>query len=207
MKAQYILIFTLLLAMYNTASASDPEEFKGWELAKSDEGVKVYTRKDPETGGRQVKAVTTVSASPQEAARLVKNSNAAPNWIHRMEAFETLEEKSDSVWYTWGKLNIPWPISDKDVVSKNTLKQLPDDNGLSIELESKPEYIPEKDGLNRIKNSEGQWRFISQPDGQTQIIYQVFASSESILPQFLVERVVIGSVHKTLGNMKDRLNR
>ncbi|UZR93008.1 START domain-containing protein [Chondrinema litorale] len=198
MKNQILLL--LFLASCFVAQAQED-----WNLSKEQDGIKVYTRRMEGTGFKEIKAVVEVSASLDACVELFKNADAATSWVDRMEEYRNLEVVNDSLWYTYGELEIPWPFNNKDFVAKNTLYNKLDSGMYEITISSMPEYYPEQDGKKRIKHSEGKWIFKQLPNGNVEASHRIFAEANDFLPPWLVNWVVVGSVYKTFDGFREQL--
>jgi len=195
-----VLVLSILLSLFLTSDSMSQK----WETAKQEAGIKVYKRLNGEKGSREIRAEMLLPIHPEQGVALIKDEARATEWIHRMETFDLLSEENDSTWFTYGKIAIPWPISDKDVVSKNTLHKI--ESGYQINIESRPDRIERKPKLNRITDSNGFWRFDSVGSDSTKVTYQIYAQSESILPEWLLNMVVVNSVVKTFEGMQGMLS-
>ena len=190
MKKITLLIFAFLLFQFTYAQ-------EDWKLSKDADGIKVYTRKMEGTGFKEIKAVVEVEASIENCVELFKNASAATSWVNRMLEYRDLEIVNDSVWYTYGELEIPWPFTNKDFVAKNTLINKLDSGKSEITISSIPDYFPEQEDKKRIKHSEGKWIFKRLSNGKVEASHKIFAEANDFLPPWLVNWVVVGSVHKT----------
>lgn len=178
-----------------------------WKLAKDSKEIKVYTRRLESTGFKEIKAITLVDATLEDCVNLLKNEKAATLWVDRMIDYYNLKVENDSLWYTYGEIEIPWPFNNKDFVGENTLYSMPDSGKYIIRISSVPDYYPEKDGKKRIKQSEGTWLFKQKADGKVEASHSIYAEANDFLPPWLVNWVVIGSVFKTFEGFREQLKK
>jgi hypothetical protein len=193
----WVLVFSL------PAHAQPPV----WKLAKDSDGIQVYIRRMEDTGYRQLKAEAFLDRNLEGCVRLIRDAKAGTEWIHRMIVFEDLGAVNDTTWYTYGEITIPWPFQNKDLISRNTLSRNRSTGAVDITLESMPTHLPEKEGIKRIRQSEGKWRFEPQSSQKTKVIYTVYAEQDDFLPDWLVSRVVVASIHKTISQMQVQVSK
>ena len=103
--------------------------------------------------------------------------------------------------------NAPWPISDRDAVVLNTISHNKPQGSVTIYIEGKPSYIPEKPGIVRVKKIEGFWKFRQSENEITQVIYEVHSEPGGNIPSWLINQIVVTQPFNTLRNMKKMLNR
>ncbi|MDW7690404.1 hypothetical protein R9C00_23410 [Flammeovirgaceae bacterium SG7u.111] len=198
-------VFLFLLLFFCRLSALYAQTSEKWELSKSEEGIEIYVRRMETSGFRQVLAKMKTDAFPTTCLALIQDAEAATSWIDRMVKFELIDAENDSVWYTYGEIGIPWPFQNKDLISKNSVTSDSLGSHICVALESVPDYLPEEEGKARIKDSEGKWEFYEK-EGKTEIAYTMYAEANDFLPNWLVEKIVVGSVFKTMENMKALLS-
>ncbi len=178
-----------------------------WKLAKDNKGIKIYTRRLESSGYKEIKGEVEVDTDLLTCVALLQNEKAATDWVDRMVVYENLEVLSDSIWYTYGEIAIPWPFNNKDFVAKNTLIFLPEEEKAIIKISSNPDFIPEKDGKKRIRLSEGTWVFEQTKEGKVKASHSIYAEANDFLPPWLVNWVVVGSVFNTFEGFRKQITK
>ncbi|MBX2843636.1 MAG: hypothetical protein KTR26_17835 [Flammeovirgaceae bacterium] len=199
------MLFALVLTQFFGVFFHFHNFVSDWKLAKDKSGIQIYTKNLEEVGFKQIKATVILESSVESCVALIKDAEAGKDWINRVVEFKDLKIENDSLWYTYAEIAIPWPFNNKDLVSKNKLKLDKNTGIVTVFLESEPGFIPEAEGKNRIKKSEGSWQFIPQSDGTTEVIYQIYAEPNDFLPQWLVNLVVIGSIFDTFNEFREKV--
>ena len=172
-----------------------------WQLEKDADGVQIYVRQMDGISYRQVKAVTKVAASLGGMVSLIKDDQASPQWMDRVEKFETVKQISTSEWYTYAEVGIPWPFKNIDMVTQNTLSQATDRN-VTISIRNVPGFLPKRKDKSRVIRAQGSWLLIPKKDGVlVEYIFQ--AKPEGIaLPPWLVNSLTVHSFHRGIGRMR-----
>lgn len=172
-----------------------------WQLEKDADGVQIYVRQMDGTSYRQVKAVTKVAASLGGMVTLIKDDHASPQWMDRVEKFETVRQVADNEWYTYAEVGIPWPFKNIDMVTRNTLLQDGNRN-VTVTIRNVPEFLPKRKDKSRVIRAQGSWMLIPKKDGVlVEYIFQ--AKPEGIaLPPWLVNSLTVHSFHRGIGRMR-----
>ncbi|PSJ71459.1 START domain protein [Sphingobacteriales bacterium UPWRP_1] len=175
-----------------------------WQLAKDKNGIKVFTRS---TGGemKEFRGETTINASVDKVFELLNNFDNYASWMPGCIENKVLKRISDTELYQYNVTDAPWPVSDRDSVMKTKISK--QSNGvILIELNSAPDYIPEKSGRVRVPTYKGYWKLT--PGGNaTQIIYEGKPSTGGSIPAWLANSSVVDVPFNTLSKMKTLLSK
>jgi hypothetical protein len=204
-KQTLLLTVALLLSLSVFAQEEEIEVHDDWRLKKSSDGVKVYTRwieADDTRKARQMLAQMEVKTNMQSIIDVIKDDEIAEKWVNRAKNFYNFESEGDNNWYTYTELSIPWPFSNKDLITRNELIYHPQEEKIEIKLIGEPDRLPEKKSVSRIPHFEGSW-LLTQVDHQTvKIEYFIFTKQEPILPRFIIDPIVEGGIWTTLDKMR-----
>jgi len=196
-KVQFFFVL-LLLIMGNPLIAQD------WALEKDKAGIKVFTRKVEGYAIKEYKAVTTLKTTITDLVKLMKNHEGLKSWFVKCPVSTRLKKVSEEEYYVYFLNDAPWPVSDRDNITKMTFELL--DNGTQlIHLKGIPDYIPEKAGIVRLPRMEAKWTFEPQADGQVKVIQQVLADLGGKVPGWLVNFAIVEAPFETLSNLKNRI--
>lgn len=194
-------ITCLLFLATTSLFAHVPEE--SWKLSMEKDGIRVYSRKRPGSGMREMKAEMTISGmQPGKVIRLIRNDSMATEWINRAVQFRTLHTENPNEWFTYTEVAIPWPFPNKDLITRNRLVASP--GKTLIEMLSQPDFYPEQAGKSRIGRSDSRW-IIVQEAGGTHITYEVFAESSGGLPEWVVMPILVRGLYSTFEQMRNLL--
>jgi len=172
------------------------------DVGERKNGIKIFTKYQPISGYKIIRAVFTVPESVAACLALIKDSPSANLWMNRVIKFETIEEKSSYEWFTYGELDIPWPFDNKDFISHNTVAYDEKTQSVTVKIKSKPDFIPPKKGKHRVKESEGVWYFVPTSNG-TEVCYEIFAAPDGagILPAWMFNSLVVASIYESMEGM------
>lgn len=137
---------------------------------------------------------------------VIKDDKTVPEWINRMKIFKNIKVLNDYQWYTYAELSLPWPYSNRDLISLNTLKQT-NEGVIMIDIENKPKYLPHKPKRVRMQHAKGHWRFKSLGNGKTLVTYQFYAQPNLGLPTWIINPLATKGVYNTLRKLRKVVKR
>lgn len=195
--ASLLILFSLLIS--NTSWAQDD-----WKLEKNEDNVKVYTRTSESSNFKDSKALAEFSGSLQNVIDLLMNVETHKTWMDRVEESEMLKKISDSEYIAYYQIKAPWPVSNRDVVSNYKLSRL-GQNKVKFTVKGKPNYIPEKDNLIRIKESESSWEIEEIEKGKIKIKLISKSDPGGNVPAWLANSAASENPFKTLLGLKSKI--
>ena len=110
-----LYISTLTLIFFSLQVYSQNSE---WGIEKNKNGIRVYTRKTDASPIKEFKAITMIDASFKTLVKILDDSDNYSNWIANCDFSKTLKKVSDGERIDYAKIKVPWPLSDRDMISK-----------------------------------------------------------------------------------------
>lgn len=182
-----------------------PLHVHAWELAREGTGIQVYTRKVSGSKFKEYKGIMTVEASLSSLIALVNDVAAYPKWIDTCKEGKTLKRISPTESYAY-TVNKAFPVANRDAIVRNVIQQDPETLVVTIDIEGKPDFIPENKNLVRVTHIKGFWRFTPLDQGKVEIVYQVHNEPGGGIPAWLVNSFVVKQPFRTLVNMQKMIN-
>jgi hypothetical protein len=173
-----------------------------WELKKIGDGIRVYTTMMDGSAFKSFKAEMVVDGKIGQLKYILQHIDLYPTLFPDTKELKILDRPNDSTLIQYSHTETPWPIDDRDGVYRVRFKTRTD-GGFEAVGEALPNYLPEKDGIVRIRKTHSLWQVIPQKDGKLKIIYLVSAEPGGSLPDWLVNSAVIDIPFKTFTNLKD----
>lgn len=202
------LLLALVPALFFTAPLSaqpDTNSDTGWRLQKEQSGIRIYTRPDPESPLDEFKGVVELDTRLSSLVKLIRDAHRTTEWMHRSGGTRVIETVS---WYEQILHTItlsPWPISNRDVILRATLRQDPETLVITIELQSLESHSRHQSGYVRMPRLEGKWIFKPLNTGLIQVSYQMSADPGGTIPGWLAGNSSIDMPYVTLKNMREIL--
>lgn len=174
---------------------------QSWKLAKDNNDVQIWTRAYKNSNLKEYKAITYIETSVEH---IVNELLDAPQYDenHKEGVSHLLKvDKNDYFFYVRNKL--PWPVKDRDVVSKLSLEQL-SPNKVKLYINAAPDELPSVDSTLRIKELVGYW-LIENTDSAVKVTQQLYINPEGNLPKFIINSLLVSGPYETFLALKKKL--
>lgn len=201
-----INVLIISMAFKSVINKSHLLNLTEWKLEKTGNDIKVYTRKSEGSNIKEFKAVTTVTANMELLEKLIENVSDYPNWQTNIATAKTLKQVNKTEQYIYYTTDIPWPITDRDIVIYSE-KTVSADGIITYNLVSKPDYLEKKDDFLRIKNAKGSWQFTPQGNNKIEVIYQFYGDPAGSIPGWIINMFIVDGPYTTLTNLKNKVEK
>ena len=173
----------------------------GWQLAKEKDGITVHTRDVDGSPVKQFKAFTNVSASLASVLAVMLDSDACSEWIYRCKDANVIKQRKFGDSYVYRIIDLPWPVTDRDIVMHKLVTQDPVTKTVTIKNTSAPDAVPRKKYV-RIEVSESLYTLEPLSDGSVKLTWTQLADPAGSLPKALVNSMIVTSPLSTLKNLR-----
>lgn len=190
-----LFLFTLVLCAQND-----------WELIKEKDGVKVYLRNYKSGKLKEFKAVGKISATLNEVNAVLKDFEHAQNWMVDLKECKLLKKMPDGSQYKYFQVFVPFPLKNRDMIYHEHTVQDKKTKALSVTFTSTPDYVEEKEGIVRMVETEGSWKFEPISKNELNITYQLYADPSGV-PAWIVNMMMVDSPIKTIQNMRNEVKK
>jgi len=192
-KIFYALFFLIPLLFHSQNS---------WKTEKSSIGIEIQLRKIPQSLYKEYKATTSIRTSID---LVLKELLEAPKYIENCEEgvshLVEITDNEDYIFYVKNKF--PWPIQDRDVVSKLKIQRV-SENKILLSIYAAPNLLPELDNTLRIKEMSGYW-LLEKMGGEVKVTQQLHIDPRGKLPSFVVNSLLVSGPFKTFKALKSKL--
>ncbi|WP_166423826.1 START domain-containing protein [Paraglaciecola sp. 20A4] len=183
--------------------AQSLEPASTWNLASSSENVTVYQR-EIENNQLAVRGIAHLNTSIKAFLQLLDDTKRAPLWIANCREVTVLFSNKNNIRIVHSKFAAPWPIKDRDMVTKSVSYYQHDI--LFIDIIDVGDQYPQNDGYVRMQKVNGQWKLFSTANGRLTIEYTGQADPVGKIPSWLANRTLISSVRETFENIVQQLD-
>jgi hypothetical protein len=183
---KYIVIFLLIVSQ--TANAT--EVLTPWVTSRKTESVELQYRwvmVGDTLKTREMRAVFNVQATPEEIIENFHNSDKIKLWACGSKECR-IYKHSNQEWVNYSVFDIPQPLPQQDLVTKYHLKMV--DSKTIILITAIPEYLPYKDGVERLQHYEGSWQLIPMGNGVTRVEFSSISYTKPMLPRWLQDKIL-----------------
>jgi len=195
----------VMFVSFSASSQIDPDKYQ-WKLKKDSSGVQVFTAKVPDSKHRAVSAVTVIEAQAESVAAMIMDLKNCSQWAPLCKQAYVQERISATENYVYSLNDIPFPGVDRDAVTH--VRWSKDEVTGVISMESyavDDNRVPKVKGVIRIKYAQAKWQLTPQADGMLLIESYAHVNPASSIPKWLLNRLLVGSPHKTMKNIKKRM--
>jgi hypothetical protein len=164
-RASPLLLLTMTLTISPTASTTEAE----WTLEKDEGHIQLYTRPVPGSPFLEVKATTLINAPMQKVADAFGYGEGCSDWRALCKSSEVLSTVSDTERYVYLVLDLPWPLSDRDMVIHSIAQVDSASKTATVQLESASSRHPARDYVRA--ESSGEYTIRSISENQVEFTY------------------------------------
>jgi len=195
-SALFIFIFS---SSFFFSTSSD------WVLQKNENGIAVYTRFQTGSNVKEVRVVNTVSSSLSGMVALLLDTKNYPHWIYACRESKQLKVVSERELYNYQITDVPWPFSDRDVITHFTVQQDSVTKIVTFTKTGVPDFIPPKDPLVRVQKFESIYQFIPLPNDSVQVEMEMQLDPGGSIPAWLINANIVNAPYQTTEAMVSQL--
>lgn len=185
------------------AYALDPNTIAAKTPAINRDGVKVWTYKTEGNPAVSYQASVTLNASLNNTIALITNHKTAAEWAPYVGKIEVISPlNAEGVMIYRMELDLPFPMTDRDVVLKSQLRQR---NSGEVWLESTAitdARAPERSGLVRVKHYQGSWQLRPLKNNQLEVTTNGYADLGGAIPLSFSNLFVKQQPYQMLVNLR-----
>jgi hypothetical protein len=202
MKHSLILFFCTLI--FNLL-ASSCLFAQSWNFVKEKEGIKVFTRIEPNSSLKAFKGETILQAPVDKVSILIMDPKNSDWWKANFAQRELIDYKEDKYVQYYLVYGLPWPLINRDFAAETRMTKdsvTGEQIMISLPMLNK---VPTNPDLIRINKYLQKWTL--QPlDKQTvHVILEGFIDPGGNLPAWLYNIVIPEAPFKIINSLRDRL--
>lgn len=177
-----------------------------WDLVKEKDGIKIYTRQEPNSNLKSFRGVVDLHAPLEKVYDLIGNVKNVDWWDKNLKNITILNYVKDKHTEYYLIYHVPWPLTDRDLAVEATITTNPV-TGYRIVKSVPLKNFPEKPGLVRIKKYWQTW--IVQPVGKdtVHIVLEGFVDPGGNIPSWLYNMVITDTPLKIIHGIQERLEK
>jgi hypothetical protein len=191
--------------VFSFAVTSSLRAQSGWQLAREQDGIRLYVRwvdAGENRKVRQMRAEMQVNATAGDLLTLLRDDENGADWVNRAAEFYHFDRRDDFLWHTYTELSIPWPFSNRDMVTRNELRVQPETGAFRIDLRGAAGHLPPRKNTVRILHFEGAWEVTPSGAEQARVSYEIVTKSDSFLPRSITDPIVEKGFISTMAKLR-----
>ena len=198
-KTVFAGFFVLIFAHFSYAQKAE------WQLKRETDLLKVYTRNISEKGIKDLKITTQFETSLSSIVALFNDVPANTEWVYSSKASKITEKLAPNDIYYYSVSDFPWPLQNRDLIVRSTIKQDPDTKVVTSTSYSTEEDYPRQKGIVRVTVFNSKWTLTPLPSGKVNIEYTVKTDPGGNIPIFLTNMFIDKGPIETIKKMRDIL--
>jgi hypothetical protein len=184
-------IFQAILLLFSLSAYSIEKPFNTekpeWNTVQKDNEIELYDRWIVLPDGRKTrerKGVLYVDNSIDEILEFVSTAEGVKRWMSGVEESKDVNENIIYVLF-----NVPWPFKDKDLVASVAITNMPETKGKKIQYSAIADYLPAKEGAERLLSYEATWLITETEPGRTQIVFAAYSDTPPVAPKWIQDPI------------------
>lgn len=173
-----------------------------WIVRLNKDEIEVQTKKTALSDVDSFRAITIANAPLNQVLSLIEDPARSSLWIKYCKEEEVLKIINPNTWIKRTITNMPWPLADRDSISKNVKTGSEDGKIITIHFDSIANFYPVQEEFVRIELLNGYWKLEAIDDNKTKVTYEVLTDPKN-LPAWLVNTGVVEQPYETLNNLKN----
>ena len=176
--------------------------FAQWQTLKDEDGIKVEANfKDNNL--LEMRATMIADVNMHALIKMQLEAENTPKWVYRVTHGETVRVVNDRERFTYFKMDMPWPIADRDLSMHTTMRY--DANAKVAKVHSKvaPNNVPLNPDYERITTAESLWTFKSLGPNKTEVTRWSLSDTNGF-PKWLVKIFAGDAPYEDFQKMVDR---
>jgi hypothetical protein len=197
----------MICCLASTAAPAPPPntcDTGGWELVMDKNGIKAYSRKVENSGIFEFRAVMVAEAPAEVVAEVLRDVPADTQWLPYCNEAVILEKKDDNNFTTYFSFDLPWPVTDRDLIMETTTAYDFDHaRAVSNLYRAEAASRPPKDSHLRVPAMTGQFVFEFVTRQRTGIVHTYRIDLGGSIPEWMANYSSQYNIYNTFMNMKE----
>ena len=178
-----------------------------WKLHSERDGIQVYTKNVNNSPFKALKAVCVIETTLTRLTAVLLDVKNTKDWVYATKICTLLKQTSPSELYYYSEVGLPWPASNRDFIIRIAVVQDAKTKALTLIAENKPDYVPAKKGVVRIRESEAHWLITPLPNGFVRVEYTMAVDPGGLLPAWLVNMFVSKGPYQTFVKLREQVKK
>ncbi len=194
-----IMITLLLLALPSLQGVQAADD--GWVLEKDKAGVQVYSKVVEGSSIKAVRGVTILSASLNRLVSILHDPAQRPRWDERCGEAYQHKRLSDSEELVYIHTKLPWPVKDRDLLTRVHWSQDPATFSVSMRSTATDGIMPAHKNRVRVTTANYNWDLFPLGNGKIRATLTAHADPAGPIPAWLINQLSVESPYTSLKNI------
>lgn len=159
-----------------------------WEETGRDDNVITWKRWPDGQALPTLRGQADIKASVSDVAHALTDTKRFCDWMPKCKRMKVLGGSAENL-TVYIVLNAPFPLDDRDVVVRQTVRVRPDKGDVFVEFKKiADKLMPETDDAVRMPMFKGYYSLKPLANGGTRVLYQADSDVGGLVPDFVVRR-------------------
>ena len=195
----------IIICSLNLTTFVIAQETSDWKLTRNHNNIKVYLRKHEGSALKEVLGVIELKANLSALISLIKDTENHYKWMYANKKSELLKTSGNFEWVLYTQSEAPWPITDRELISRAKMSQDMKTCTVRIESVGIPNYLPPSKKLVRIKKMRSLWELIPKKGGVIKVKFKILVDLGGNIPKWLINLAIDKGPYYTLLNLSKTL--
>ncbi|MFZ4525045.1 MAG: START domain-containing protein [Chlorobium sp.] len=170
--------------------------------------LKIFTCPVPSSDFLSFVAVATIDAPQHSVLSLLYDIDVATEWVWKTKEMRLLKELTDDEGrVVYQLVSAPWPVSDREIITRSQGYMDPETSEIFIKLECLADYLPRNDKYVRVPQLEGAWNIVPLSENQCRVVFRLHIEPGGEIPSWLANIAVIDTPYHTLVNLREMVKK
>lgn len=183
----------LLRAMAPVFLAALAFGFSGYAVA-------VEVERIPRQGPDEIHATVLIPAPISQVLAALEEPCHLRRWVPNLGSLIILARPRENQTLVYMATDLPWPMPPRDSITLFTHREGPP---ITLDMQSRPNAMPEVAGYQRIPFSEGSWTLRTELSGATRVDYLQRIEPGGKMPQWLSDRMGMAHAAELLNALRN----
>jgi len=202
-----MIILVFVFVFVNTSGLSLSAQENDWKFVKDCDGIKIYNRKTEGSPIKEIKVLNEMETTLSALVALMKDVGNHKHWAYANKKAKILKNYDEFSWIFYGYSEAPWPVQDRDMIIKSTLRQDSTTKVIHNEGYCIPDYIPRIDGVVRVPACHSQWMLEPLENGNILVCLEIQIDLGGNIPTWVINMVSNKGPYQTIKNMEEQVKK
>ena len=195
--AQMLLVMAFcFVTIVGQASAGD----SAWELKKQQDGISVFQKQSADSSINQIRAEAVISAPVSAIADVLLDFQNRPQWDSLSRSAKLLENGNSEGTFVHIHYDMPWPVSDRDVVMRIAVRRSPE--SVEIHAEAVDDVAPLDGDAVRITNAWEKWTVKRLSATESHLTTTGFVDPAGPIPGWLINSMSVSQPYESVAGLR-----
>jgi hypothetical protein len=177
---------------------------QSWEFEKEKDGIKIYTRDEPNSSLKASKGEVTFKANLEKVNLLVGDAKNIDWWDKNLSTVKVIAFERNKFIQYYIIYSVAWPLSNRDLALQASISTDSVTDVRTVLAKPLLNVVPEKKDLVRIKKYWQKWTVQPLNNGYIHVTLEGFIDPTGNVPSWLFNMFVTETPYNALQALRER---